>query len=978
MQGETAARTLDSDSRERVRRILREQIDLELYLKQKEVNTISERLRESEAQLAVIESAIQSQHHALNSAEDAADGYMAYMRQQLENSTRNLAAPSSTKDRPRRAAAAVRYMADSAGALYAQRASDDETVCMICPECQRKDFASLQAFLNHCRLQHSIEFSGPDEAIRICGVPIEEPEALSGRKRTNTQYQHQTKQHSGSSRVGTLASTLNSEQLSSVNAALDFIKTRVESSDSDDNDDSDAFEAHTEQPSAAPAQALPLPPPVQDSRFHVIRRVLLGNTSQFTDPQHRPAGKESSTHKWTVYMRPASADQPLSDYIRKMRVFLHPSYRPDDIVDLTPPNFELTRWGWGEFPIRVQVFFTDRRNKPVDLIHILKLDDTLSGGVVLGSETPIDFELDRRGLSAATGDAEPSGTNAAPANPLLLLVASALCRTLPLVLADTLPENHPVPESAEDILELVSPSIIERWKWGVAISPDVWHHTWPMGKQLAAEAARNRAIARLLASSVAEPLGRDGSIKERLTSALGVLLREAGASPNDTEAVLNLVGGSDEGICAECADMLQCWAAEHCQPKHLSPDRSRLSPENTAKRERSLRAWFRRNGFVPQLDRRVESTDRMRDGSGAAFYSADSADQGLANDESVSNPSLSDMTSMLGISGTFCATCGTLVVHKRSTTRPDSSSLYCCLECERVGKLDHTTVSRVAELLSRLPRGWDNPDESSDHDELLMVDDDTAAYANAESKAATCSAAEDIRLVAASLRRYHLTQQSERDVSNEGCDSDNGDNDIVDDGADTANIGNRKDDSLEMLAVRNQNAGEEQVDNEQGTDDEEENEKQSDHVDDNDDQAIDWVWSMIRPLELNCAPASRFSNSAAPNALVQNPAQPLVQLPNCSDEAFGEALDQRLVVGRLLLDVTKMFLRDLVSSSDQTMRENRAAITASEQKPPSSSIAEYSERIQAQLLMLNPLHILAAIKKDPESFDFCSNAYLAE
>ncbi|KAJ1802107.1 hypothetical protein LPJ75_006290, partial [Coemansia sp. RSA 2598] len=401
MRGDAVVRPLDSDSRERVRRILREQIDLELFLKQKEVNTISERLRLSETQLAVIESAIQTQHHALNSAEDAADGYMAYMRQQLENSIRNSSAHSTTKDRPRRAAAAVRYMADSAGALYAQRAADDETVCMVCPECQRRDFASLQAFLNHCRLQHGIEFSDTEEAIRICGVPIEESAGVSGRKRANPNLQKQQQQHlSASSRIGALANTLSSEQLSSVNAALDFIETIVESSDGDgdsDSEDSDAFEAQSKMPYAAPAQSLP--PPTQDSRFHVIRRVLLGNTSQFVAPQNRPAGKENCTHKWTVYIRPVSADQPLSDYVRKVRVFLHPSYRPDDIVDLTPPTFELTRWGWGEFPVRTQVFFTDRRNKPVDLIHILKLDDALSGSLVLGSEKPIDFELDRRGLS---------------------------------------------------------------------------------------------------------------------------------------------------------------------------------------------------------------------------------------------------------------------------------------------------------------------------------------------------------------------------------------------------------------------------------------------------------------------------------------------------------------------------------------------------------------------------------------------------
>ncbi|OMJ10629.1 YEATS domain-containing protein 2 [Smittium culicis] len=59
------------------------------------------------------------------------------------------------------------------------------------------------------------------------------------------------------------------------------------------------------------------------------------------------------------------------------------------------PPFELDRTGWGEFPIRIQIFFIDRRNKPVNLVHILKLDDTYSIKKVLGSEQEIDLELNK-------------------------------------------------------------------------------------------------------------------------------------------------------------------------------------------------------------------------------------------------------------------------------------------------------------------------------------------------------------------------------------------------------------------------------------------------------------------------------------------------------------------------------------------------------------------------------------------------------
>ncbi|KAJ2575570.1 hypothetical protein GGH95_003751 [Coemansia sp. RSA 1836] len=98
------------------------------------------------------------------------------------------------------------------------------------------------------------------------------------------------------------------------------------------------------------------------------------------------------------------------------------------------------------------------------------------------------------------------------------------------------------------------------------------------------------------------------------------------------------------------------------------------------------------------------------------------------------------------------------------------------------------------------------------------------------------------------------------------------------------------------------------------------------------------------------------------------PAASLLRLANSTDEMFEEALNQRLVVGRLLADVTKMFLRDLVATSDQAMRKNQAA--------RDSGDAEAGAK--RRLLMLTPLHVLAAVRQDPETFDVCSNAYLAD
>ncbi|KAJ8961459.1 hypothetical protein NQ318_014707 [Aromia moschata] len=55
--------------------------------------------------------------------------------------------------------------------------------------------------------------------------------------------------------------------------------------------------------------------------------------------------------------------------------------------------FHLSRRGWGEFPLRVQIFFKCSLNKPVSIVHNLKLDKTYTGRQTLGNETIVDVYL---------------------------------------------------------------------------------------------------------------------------------------------------------------------------------------------------------------------------------------------------------------------------------------------------------------------------------------------------------------------------------------------------------------------------------------------------------------------------------------------------------------------------------------------------------------------------------------------------------
>lgn len=131
------------------------------------------------------------------------------------------------------------------------------------------------------------------------------------------------------------------------------------------------------------------------SRFYVKKRVIIGNTSKYIPPEKREE-YDKSTHKWMVYVRGPPEDPHIDAYIQKVWFFLHPSYRPNDIIEVNKPPFHLTRRGWGEFPIRVQLHFVGTRNKRVDIIHELKLDKTYTGLQTLGAETVVDLEIDRK------------------------------------------------------------------------------------------------------------------------------------------------------------------------------------------------------------------------------------------------------------------------------------------------------------------------------------------------------------------------------------------------------------------------------------------------------------------------------------------------------------------------------------------------------------------------------------------------------
>uniref|UniRef100_A0A8D0GM44 YEATS domain-containing protein 2 n=1 Tax=Sphenodon punctatus TaxID=8508 RepID=A0A8D0GM44_SPHPU len=135
----------------------------------------------------------------------------------------------------------------------------------------------------------------------------------------------------------------------------------------------------------------------ETSRLFVKKTIVVGNVSKYIPPDKREEN-DQSTHKWMVYVRGSRREPSINHFVKKVWFFLHPSYKPNDLVEVREPPLHLTRRGWGEFPVRVQIHFKDSQNKRIDIIHNLKLDRTYTGLQTLGAETVVDVELHRHSL----------------------------------------------------------------------------------------------------------------------------------------------------------------------------------------------------------------------------------------------------------------------------------------------------------------------------------------------------------------------------------------------------------------------------------------------------------------------------------------------------------------------------------------------------------------------------------------------------
>ena len=251
-----------------------------------------------------------------------------------------------------------------------------------CPSCEKSNFLNSVGFMNHCRTLHKVKFSTFAEACHFCGVQVVRSKKWSTEKLIS---QFVTKQIAAAAAIQEEREIPASDPCRMQKIKF-TIKSKKRRREGEVINEKETFPAHLQVTDVSNL-----------SRFYAKQRIVVGNTSKLIPLEKMKEGQPP--YKWMVFVIGMEGVTPLKKYpillpfwppknqsprnkkdldiqhyVQKVKFFLDPSFAPNDVVEVTSPPFKLSRLGWGEFPIRIQIFFKDPRTKPVNVIHQIKVN----------------------------------------------------------------------------------------------------------------------------------------------------------------------------------------------------------------------------------------------------------------------------------------------------------------------------------------------------------------------------------------------------------------------------------------------------------------------------------------------------------------------------------------------------------------------------------------------------------------------------
>ena len=288
---------------------------------------------------------------------------------------------------------------------------DGKQVQLACPECKRTAFFSLTGFVNHCRIVHNLVFLSPEERIERCGIPMingstngtesngsEDPSALTDHdsllRQKLARIRAECAMNLPEKRPQIKCFDLEPIDLSLDQRSFSPIFPTLEPLPEADEPDLGSQDQITNSSSSQPQAPIihteinhqfATAQTEQESRFYIVKRIIVGNLVK--------ASEDGTGYRWKLYIR--DEEEFLLKTLRKAIFYLHSSYKPDDVVELTQYPFVLSRTGWGEFPLKIELDFHGVP-KPIQLHYQLKLTQGRgSSKWVLGNERKYNIELEK-------------------------------------------------------------------------------------------------------------------------------------------------------------------------------------------------------------------------------------------------------------------------------------------------------------------------------------------------------------------------------------------------------------------------------------------------------------------------------------------------------------------------------------------------------------------------------------------------------